>query len=189
MAERGLSTTSTHSQAPEIPLGPDPSPTRAVGAPAEGAEASGPRTPSSPFEANVAAVNQADQASLLEMRTPGAHCLPILRASAICAVTMNDCAIALHLEFYCGECRCGYYGAVLDVRSSAVYSEQGEAAKAVPGSGRPLGRAGSNMSAMSSVSGVEAGGPTSKRKGSIEHEGGPLPDHSCMMHLKMMHIT
>jgi len=65
LAERGLSTTSTHSQAPEIPLGHEPSPTRGVGGAPADPRAPVPATPTSPFEANVAAVNQADQASLL----------------------------------------------------------------------------------------------------------------------------
>ena len=61
-AERGLSTTSTHCQAPEIPLSHDPSPTKAVAAAAADPSGAGPRAPTAPFEANVAAVNQASQA-------------------------------------------------------------------------------------------------------------------------------
>ena len=61
-AERGLSTTSNHSQAPEIPLGHEPSPTKGYDAGAAGnSAAKGPATPTSPFEANVAAVTQADK--------------------------------------------------------------------------------------------------------------------------------
>ncbi len=59
-------------------------------------------------------------------------------------------------------------------------SAQAEAPQGAPGSGRPLGRLGSNMSTVSGVSGVEAGAPAHKRKGSIEHEGGPL---CSMQHL------
>ena len=63
MAERGLSTTSTHSQqAPEIPLGHEPSPTRGIDGATADRRVVTPATPSSPFEANVAAVNRADQA-------------------------------------------------------------------------------------------------------------------------------
>ena len=63
-AERGLSTTSTHSQAPEIPLSHDPSPTKGAAVEAADPNSAGPRAPTAPFEANVAAVNQASQASL-----------------------------------------------------------------------------------------------------------------------------
>ena len=64
---------------------------------------------------------------------------------------------------------------------------QAEAPQGASGSGRPLGRAGSNMSTVSGVSGVEAGAPAHKRKGSIEHEGGPPLQHaaphiSCTLH-------
>ena len=63
MAERGLSTTSTHSQqAPEIPLGHEPSPTRGIDGAMAAPRVVTPATPASPFEANVAAVNRADQA-------------------------------------------------------------------------------------------------------------------------------
>ena len=61
-AERGLSTTSTHSQAPEIPLSHDPSPTKGAAGAGAAPSGAGPRAPTAPFEANVAAVNQASQA-------------------------------------------------------------------------------------------------------------------------------
>ena len=62
---------------------------------------------------------------------------------------------------------------------------QAEAPQGAVGSGRPLGRSGSNMSTMSGVSGVEAGAPAHKRKGSIEHEGAPplqCLTNSCTSH-------
>lgn len=63
MAERGLSTTSTHSQQPpEIPLGHEPSPTRGIDGATAAPRVMTPATPTSPFEANVAAVNRADKA-------------------------------------------------------------------------------------------------------------------------------
>lgn len=63
MAERGLSTTSTHSpQAPEIPLGHEPSPTRGIDGATAAPRVVTPPTATSPFEANVAAVNRADKA-------------------------------------------------------------------------------------------------------------------------------
>ena len=70
-AERGLSTTSNHSHAPEIPLGHEPSPTGQLEAGAAGSSgAKGPVTPTSPFEANVAAVNQADK---VQPQSPSFH--------------------------------------------------------------------------------------------------------------------
>ena len=67
-AERGLSTTSTHSQAPEIPLSHDPSPTKGAAAVAADPSGACPRAPTAPFEANVAAVNQASQAGPCTVR-------------------------------------------------------------------------------------------------------------------------
>ena len=64
---------------------------------------------------------------------------------------------------------------------------QAEAAQPAPGSGRPLPSAASNMSTMSSVSGVEAGGPVAKKKGSIEHEGTLSPTHACLTHFLEPH--
>ena len=78
-AERGLSTTSTHSQAPEIPLSHDPSPTKGAAAAAAGPSGAGPRAPTAPFEANVAAVNQASQARA-QFSAP--HLLCVKRASS-----------------------------------------------------------------------------------------------------------
>ena len=73
-AERGLSTTSTHSQAPEIPLSHDPSPTKGAAAAGPDPSGAGPRPPTAPFEANVAAVNQASQAGAQQLApSPALH--------------------------------------------------------------------------------------------------------------------
>ena len=69
MAERGLSTTSTQSQqAPEIPLGHEPSPTRGIDGATAAPRVVTPATPTSPFEANVAAVNRADKARSAQIK-------------------------------------------------------------------------------------------------------------------------